>query len=596
MIDSRLINPFRKTATIYSRDIRNKDIKKVTITKKEIINTDPFDLYLKVRKLQADGYLVAFEKNPSKLDYKLIRMIYGKDVSPIFFNSQKSSAINVRYPNSFFKLLQYSNCYYMPVTLKDMSKRKESTREANLDEPLTVSYLDTSRSNINSVRAVMIDIDTARRKDPDAEQLSRKTLNDLAYSVNYFAEEANIAPTAIINSGRGLQLLYIPKVPLYRNSDNIDDLLRAFNKVVVKIIEEEVLSNIDHTYRLFCDTAINPINQKMRCPGTVNMASLTYAHTVIINEDRLYNFGEVLNDRLGSYEDYLESIALSKDKAKPKRKGNNKNGRNNLAIALEDRIAAIKSTMRYCSENYGTGFRNRSYFTWIWLATSLMGVPNNKYSTIEDLAKEICDFDSTLVVPYFKNLKEVNSLIKSTHNTMSNSKNFRLKDKSIEDECLSLIIAHRDGAWTGPFFKPTVREERIKAKIIKQNENIELKDNIREDILNQVNITSIADKHSLSRNTIYSRLKSIAKDLRISGFENTVDGLYISIKEKLLLLKEEALANTIKLYKELFLKDKNKSQAKDNNTTHKEIPIYRWFEHIIPKPKPLYLEYCKLES
>lgn len=536
-----------------------------------------FDSIYKARKDKTPFYV---EKNPSELDVKFLNIVFDEKTIPTFFLGKKSSSIRIRNVNSFLKGYQLSDNYYMPVTFRDIHAKTETSYIDSKGNKRTKSYLDTSRRNINSVRAVLVDIDC--HSDFDLPNI--QDLNHLASSINYYAEGLGIAPTAIINSGRGVQLIYVLERPLFRNRSSVDKLLKTFQNTLINIIDKDILPNVapllssestdgktSQSFAIKCDRAINPINQKMRCPGTLNYRAGSYAHVVVLNENCVYNAGDFLGEQLGDYNEYLKVKKKTKAKKREKkRKGiTDRNSKNNLAIYYVKRIEAIKKAMLHASETIGTGFRNNGYFSIVWQMIGLMEVSDSKFKCQEDIASEIYEFDASLSSSYFKNYGAAVKFVESARKSREKSLNTSLSNKAIEDYCIALNIAHEDGIDLEPFFTPTVRETRIEKQERRAIKDDRLLKRIKNQVLDCKTIMNIADDCNVARNTIYDRLKAIAKELGIEGFKDTVKGLYAVIRK--------ALIDTLVSAKK---KDSCGDQIKEINVLHFLDLFHTTFENL----------------
>lgn len=505
-----------KTKYSYSKCKDSITIKPKTIhlTAEDVLSMEKIDIDKTRFAAYNEGKFFSVAKNPSKLDYKFMNLIFDKKTIGVFFSNKKSSSINIMRPNTFYSKAQFNDNYYMPVTLKDINKRKviaRTSEDCDIEGEVhkvggAVSYITTDRGNINSVRALMFDVDCHMKEDED----DKYDIDSLCHSFAFFAKEEGISPTVIINSGRGFQVIYVLKTPLFRNSEKIDNLIKTSYKVLKDIIDKDVLPQIDTTVKLKCDKAINPVNQKMRMPGTLNFKSYTYSHVVYCDEESLYNLGEILAEKLGDYDDYLEKKKIKKEKAKAKKvskhKGNNGNGRNNIIFVLERRINDIKKAMILCREEFDDGFRNNGYFTLVWQMLNL-SMYNKK--TDKEIADDIFRFDIMSNCNYFANEEKAEKYVESVKGTMSRSKNVFLKNSAIEEFCAALNIAKEIGIDFEIFFKETTIEKRDKKRIFKEEEKNYRIDKIKKKVLDGKSVTTIANEINVCRNTIYKYIREI---------------------------------------------------------------------------------------
>lgn len=497
-------------------------------SKEEIKKLDTYERY----KLQKEAYkndeIFCVQKNPSELDYKLFETIYGKHVMPLFFEKADSSALKVMTPKNFFKRRQYSANYVMPVTVKSFKERKvtgrtitETNKEGVTEKFASArSFVDTSRDNINGVLDVVIDIDFHNRE----ERLEFDELEQFAHSVNYFATEANAQPTAIVVTGNGIQMHYVLGTPVYRNNAKaIDKLLKAFYKTLKNVINNKVLPQITLSENTKCDEALNPINQKVRVPGTYNFTANTYAHTVILNENTKYNMGNFLSENLGDYEEYKEKQAIKqKEKAKKSNyRGNNGNGAKNIQRTLNRRITDIESAMVYASRHIKTGFRNDGFFCLIWQLLNLADY-DKKLNKVK-IANRVFEISDKLDVPYFKSIRQARNLVDSVERTMEKSNNRWMTNSSIEDRCIALQYANNNGYDFDIFFKESVESKRLKQRETNREKKTNCIYKIKQMVSNGItNISRMARELEIARNTFYAYIKEILSDAGIQ-IKNLVD-------------------------------------------------------------------------
>lgn len=490
-----------------------------------------------IYRLKKSGHTAMIEKNPSDSDIEFLELLF-KGVYPTFFGGKTSASIRTpKTVKEFFDLDQMSNNYYMPVTYKDISNKKKAEYIDNIGQSYKKFYTSTDKSNINSVRAVLVDIDCHTDEDlPLPEEIDH-----LARSINYMADQEGLAPTAVINSGRGVQLIYILEEPVYRNKHVIDKMLRTFHRTLTTRLNEDILPHIESPTeaipQLKCDKQINPINQKMRCPGTLNYQSGSYAHVVILNKHNLFNMTNFLGENLGDYEEHSERIKelrKLKKKQKAKKGRKNTNSKNNMGIYCTRRIEAIKKAINYASEKKGTGFRNNGYFSLIWQMLGSLEISNYRYTRLEDIASEIYDFDSTLKIPYFSSFYEALKLVRSTARTRNNSNKKNLTNVAIENYCVALSIAHEDGIDLDIFYKPIQAQIRLEKKIAREEEEEHLLKNISKAILTNRTIVAISEDFKKARGTIYNKLRTIAEKLGIRQSKKSLKGLFKKIYRALI--------------------------------------------------------------
>ena len=515
---------YTNSKTVSSSDDISSERKAINYyTVEKIEKLDAYERYKLQQKAYRNDELFAVQKNPTELDYKLLDVIFGDKITPLFFSTAKSTSLYVKKPKNFFKMRQFSNNYFMPVTLKDFdtrkitvrTKKKENEQTGEIDElNVAFCYVATDRSNVNGVLDVVVDIDFHNEEN----RLEFEELERFAHAVNFFTTEAEVQPTGIVVTGNGIQLHYVLKEPVYRNSPNIDKLLKTFYKKLKEVLNKEVLPNIELSKNTTCDDSLNPINQKVRVPGTFNFSSLTYAHAVIVNENSLYHMGEFLSSKLGDYEEFrntIKEILRKKEEKVDKRRGNNGNGRGNILEVLKRRITDIEHAMVYASETVGTGFRNNGFLTLAWQYINLSDY--KKKMTDSYIARELRRVDRSLEKPYFKNRGQVESFVDSVRETMNKSDGRHFRNASIEDYCTALQIAE-DNIEMEIFFKETVEAKRNKRRDANKEERNRKVSKIKQAILNNnFNIAKIAKSLNIARNTVYKIINELCDEANVKA-------------------------------------------------------------------------------
>ena len=469
-----------------------------------MLKKDWFYIDKKRKEAKFKNEAIAVEKNPTPDDYKLMSLIFGKGVTPVFFSSNKSHKIKLMSSRRFMRQMQFAENYLMPVTLKDCSKTVTTTyKDKDTGEDKTREFISSRRDNINSVRSLVVDIDIH-----DNELLEDVDFDKLIEGFRYYAKEYNVDPTAIVATGRGLQCHYVLRDPIYRNNaKKIDSCLRFFLDSIKDIIDREILPNIFTDKTLRCDKAINPINQKVRVPGTYNFKAGDYAHVKYINEDKLYNMGQWLT---WFYGEYQPKEKVKKTNRKKRRSGNNGNGKSNLKHMLERRIRDISNAMKVSSEVTAIGFRNNGYFTLLWQYAEMI---KRDYITEGIAIEEVWSLDSSLSCPYFRGKDDVEKMLMSVERCRADANSKKLTNKSIEDYCIALDIAREEGMNFETFFKKTVVEERKERREAKTFN----RENRRNKTLNLIkkgkDIKTVAKEVEVTRNTVYADIAVILSDV-----------------------------------------------------------------------------------
>lgn len=542
------------TVTQYSKsgDFEYVKTNYALITKDDVLNSAPSSILRKIEKLRCDGKLVLVENNPSEKDFEFMKFLEsGRNNSKtIAFKSKSSNSIRIQKYKDLIKENSFSNSYFIDATVKEMSRNTSTRKKETLNGIYyqSVSYVNTRQGNIQSVNSLMLDIDFHNIA------LTNKELERTADSIIYFAKETGnplLLPTAIVVSGRGLQLTFMLKERIFRHGVKkhqrvIDSLLRQTRKQLIDVYNKDILSNIEIGFdiKMSCDTNGNPINQKRRLPGTLNFSSGTYAYTYYLNKENLFHMGEFLEYYKGSYEDYLEKVKEDKERIKNERKkasskkkknGNNGNGRNNILNTLQRRIDEIAYAMKEVSKIKPEGWRNNAYFTLVCQYLNLQYYKNSLNDEV--IASLLIAVDDTLVSPQFSSKQEAINFVNSSRISYESFRNKYFSNKSIEDFCEVLRVAKAEGIPLNYFFKETktsTRERRLQESKERRNKRIEM---IENEFLKGSSISNISRMFNLSRTYVYKLIKAFAKKLGLRIIKGRFDAIKIlnRIKAKILL-------------------------------------------------------------
>lgn len=508
--------------TVYHNPIGKPDfsLDKTFIKKDDILKLLPGESIYKVYKNYEDNKITFIEKNPNELDKKLMNLIFPEGIYPITFKNKSSKTVQFIDIDSFYKKHQYSDNYLMPVTVKSVETRKvTSSANRETKKVTTTSYVSTARNNINSVRSVAFDVDIHN----DEFQPEKEELIHIARAVDFFATENCIPPTAIVVTGRGVQIHYVLEEPVYRNSERIDSLLHTFYKTIKERLNNTVLNQIQVQYEsrgrtkevlLKCDEAINPINQKLRAPGTYNYAAGMYANTVVLHGDNKYNLSQTLTELNGEYINFKEINKETKVKKKSSgKRTNNGNGKSNLRIALRKRVDDIKDAMALTSSKIRTGFRNNSYLTLVWQMLELEKV--DKEFSRRKMIKELEDLDKSLEIPYFRNSSGIESFVSAVEDTRSRAKNTSLTNKTVEGYCIALQIAKEEDMDFRTFFRKTVEEKRLLRKTGNKSKKALVISRIKQMAMNHLSVSDMAKELGISRSSVYNYISQLLSSLKV---------------------------------------------------------------------------------
>lgn len=504
-----------------SAGFQHENTEVVYITKDEI-EKGPYFVLDKIYSAKDNGLFINVQTNPRDEDIRFLNFLLrdrrSNNKRGTFFKNKSSRHLRLVTPEEFLNEVQFSDSYFMDVSLKDVYTRRETATSKDIYDKETgsykqnakaYSYVKTDRSNIFSVGSLLIDIDFHE------ENMSEKELDLLADGILFFAmqEGAYYTPTAIVNSGRGLQLHFVLEERLFRhgadkNQRNIDKMLRLSHQALMDKYDNIILPNLPYD-DLKCDRNINAINQKRRVPGTLNFKSGTYAKVVHFNESQVIMLGDMLNDYYGEYSEFLEAQkSWEKETTKRRNKtGNNGNGRGNISIVLEKRIADFEKAMIEVSNFESSGWRNNAYFS---LAVQYINLKKYNNMSFKSIAAELERIDSQLQKPYFtKGFDKIESFVMSADESYNNFNSQFLTNDSIEEYTTVLQLAYNNGVELEFFFKETITEKRnklLKANKEKRNKRIQETKRL---VLQNYNIQDISNKLDITRNTVYQYLKEI---------------------------------------------------------------------------------------
>lgn len=585
------IDSFKKVVVNEAKDFIDPDFIKVEVNN-DGIERDSFDILDDFKRVKNDGAIPYIEIDLSSLDKEFIDFLARNGAIPIFLNAKtssmrlartndiltedgkKHSLVYGKDENKQNLSRQFGNTYFMPVILRSLKKTNRS-REIYVDkngkEKEVITYFcSSSKKNILSVQDIMLDIDIR-----DDEMSYEKSLyRGYANSILFFAEEKNIPkPTAIVYSGRGLQLHFVAKDQVYLNSKKASNLIEFTHSELVKAYNN-ILSEItlpDGTNPKV-DSATGAISQKMRLPGTYNLKSGTKAETLYFNEDCIHVFSKILDSLIGTKEENAKDIErrrLLKEKAAEEKKNKEKTKRKkkfykgqeiseesinkrreaaakNLNETLKNRVFDIKDSMIFAANRKPIGFRNNGYFNLI-LHAIYAKMPYKEIKAI------ILEIEENIPAPYFKNEEEIFNFYKRIKAEYYNP-SFKFSNELIVEktECVAFTLEYPEIflRTLGQVKREDIRKEQ---KIKKDNKIIRIMDNLSSFIcrrnsdsnISKDELESFCEENKISSKTFYHYLRII------KAIKEDVKGLINRIKENISSLKNTAISKFKHLKDEL---------------------------------------------
>lgn len=584
------IDSFKKVIVRENENFIDPDFIKVEVNN-DGIERDPFDILDDFKRVKDDGAIPYIEIDLSSLDKEFIDFLARNGAIPIFLNAKtssmrlartndiltedgkKHSLVYGKDENKQNLSKQFGNTYFMPVILRSLKKTNKS-REVYVDkngkEKEVITYFcSSSKKNILSVQDIMLDIDIR-----DDEMSYEKSLySNYANSILYFAEEKNIPkPTAIVYSGRGLQLHFVAKEQVYLNSKKASNLIKYVHSELVKAYDNDILSEIilpDGTNPKV-DKATGAISQKMRLPGTYNLKSGTKAETLYFNKDCTHVFSEILDSLIGTKEENAKDIErrrLLKEKAAEEKKNKKKSKKNlykgqniseesvnnrreaaakNLNETLKNRVFDIKDSMIFAANRKPIGFRNNGYFNLILHAV----YAKMPYKEIKAIILEI---EENIPAPYFRNEEEIFNFYKRIKAEYYNP-SFKFSNELIVEKtaCVAFTLDYPEILLRtlGQVKREDIRKEQ---KIKKDNKIIRIMDNLSSFIcrrnsdsnISKDELGSFCEENKISSKTFYHYLRII------KAIKEDVKGLINRTKENISSLKNAAISKFKHLKDEL---------------------------------------------
>lgn len=424
---------------------------------------DGIDFVMAFSRARRDGKLPFVRLELSEEEEDFLKLVTRGGLVPVF-KGKGSNNIFLKKPDSISKSdfnKQFSDTYFMPVLYRNTELSRSSKVEYVDDNDNKVekeiSFMSTAKKNILAINEVMLDIDIRQNIDGEEVSYDEGMYKRISESILYFACEENLPlPTAIVATGRGLQLHFVTKDPIYLNSKSAENLI-DFARDKLKEAYNNVLSNIkiEGSGQIACDDATGSFSQKMRLPGSVNLKSGTRARLIHFSEERVYVFSEVLNDLVGEKEEKVR-VNVSRSKRAIDKKlspaqmcSYNQNLKDTQIKRMNDISEALIIKAKAGEE---VGYRNNAY----WAMATIGVMANLSY---EEIRKVLLETDAKLNKPYFTSEKKMRSLIAYARENSPE----KLSNKSIEQKVLCVEEALSEGqsfSTLGTIVREDIRKEK----------------------------------------------------------------------------------------------------------------------------------------
>lgn len=467
---------------------------------------DGIDFVMAFSRVRRDGKLPFVRLELNKEEEGFLKLVTRGGLVPVF-KGKGSNNIFLKRPeeisNGDFNR-QFSDTYFMPVLYKstELSRSSKVKYVDSNDNKIEkeVSFMSTAKRNILAINEVMLDIDIRQNIEGQEVSYDEGMYKRISESILYFACEDNLPlPTAIVATGRGLQLHFVAKDPIYLNSKKAENLI-DFTRDKLKEAYNSVLSNItvEGSGPIICDDATGSFSQKMRLPGSVNLKSGTRARLIHFSEERVYIFSDILNDLVGEREEKVK-VNVIKNKRMLNKKlspaqmcSYNQNLRDTQIKRMKDISEALILKARAGEE---VGYRNNAY----WAMATVGVMANLSY---EEIRKRLLETDAKLNKPYFTSEKKMRSLISYARENSPE----KLSNKSIEKKVLCVEEALNKGqsfSTLGTIVREDIRKE-------KKNTNLNNKVLLVRDLIeNNKSVAELEKIHPFKKSAIYTYKKIV---------------------------------------------------------------------------------------
>lgn len=382
-------------------------------------------------------------------------------------------------------------------------------------ETQLLQAVDTKKGNIKSTSSFVIDIDF----DMTNGYLSQEDITRFAEMLDFALCEIGMPANSYIYTGTGLHVYYYYNKVYWQNyakekactsilEDTYDRVYKIVKELAIKVAD--LLSGSlkplqNSNYKISVDRI--SVNRPMvRVVGSLHEQSYKRCTCVKFN-DNLRRW--ILSDLLYTAKNYLDEKPTGREWVDYKKKygKNSQVFRDNISRLNNDRISDYKTILI----EYGQGYRNRAY------CNLVVAMLNQAYD-IEDIKKELFDFDTQNNVGYFKNEHQVESLVMSVKEWFDrHPKNILNQVPLTNETVLNFMNLDRESVsdlnlkTLGNIPRSIIREEKrvqkqsLLDKFLAAYKNAWIEGNI--------NISELARKFAVSRTTIYNWITKLANKI-----------------------------------------------------------------------------------
>ena len=210
-------------------------------------------------------------------------------MEPLVFNIDEINTFNeilTKNNRNSFHVFCNRNQFQKRWKQKGLKPEELSAHMRNLDPKIncyiTVNgFVDIKRtsSHLRQINGFLIDLDY--HTDTDLRELDRMKEQAFIIIMDLVADNTVLEPTVIVDSGRGLQLLYLYEDPIcYKKKDGTRNTaaINTHKKLIQKYFDIfEVCFNSTIEDRLVIDRSVSDLVRVCRLPGTFNMHTRTMA-------------------------------------------------------------------------------------------------------------------------------------------------------------------------------------------------------------------------------------------------------------------------------------------------------------------------------
>lgn len=378
----------------------------------------------------------------------------------------------------------------------------------------------TSQGNIKSTSTFVIDIDF----DNTCGYLDKEGSEILAEMLDFELSIIGIPANAYIYTGTGLHLYYYYNKVLWQKYESNKEVINLLFDTYTEVYEivSKVIKNVVNLTKNTIDAfkhakdlkvSVDTISVKrpmLRAVGTLHEESQNRCTCVKFN-DGMNRWK--LQDLIVAAKDYLGKKPTGKqwtDYTK-KHTGKSQAFLDNISILNKNRISDVETILT----ELGVGYRNKAY-------CSIVVLKLNQGKSLDEIKSELKEFDTQNSVGFFKNNRQVESLVESINNwyerhpkntlnqvalTNKSYLNFMNLDFDSVDD-LNLITL-------GNLPRSVVRARKAAIKKSRMDQFFDQYTKMWAD--KKVNISELSRRFEVCRNTIYNWIRILSK--RIAEFK-----------------------------------------------------------------------------